>query len=93
MLRAGVLRVAGKAGVHTPSCSPDSVFRNVKVLAKDAAWLITMGCGDACPAVPGLRRDDWPLDDPKGQPLERVRQIRDEIRRRVEVFLLQQAWM
>ena len=62
-------------------------------LARDAAWLITMGCGDACPVVPGVRRDDWPLDDPKGQPLERVRQIRDDIRRRVEAFLSQQAWM
>jgi arsenate reductase len=56
-------------------------------LAKDAAWLITMGCGDACPVVPGVRRDDWPLDDPKGQPLERVRQIRDDTRQQVEAFL------
>jgi arsenate reductase len=56
-------------------------------LAGDAAWLITMGCGDACPVVPGLSRDDWPLDDPKAQPLERVRQIRDDIRQRVEAFL------
>ena len=56
-------------------------------LATDATWLITMGCGDACPVVPGVSRDDWPLDDPKGQPIERVRQIRDDIRRRVEVFL------
>ena len=62
-------------------------------LAQDAAWLITMGCGDACPVVSGVSRDDWPLDDPKGQPLERVRQIRDDIRRRVEAFLSQQAWM
>ena len=56
-------------------------------LAKDATWLITMGCGDACPVVPGVSRADWPLDDPKGQPLERVRQIRDDIRRQVEAFL------
>jgi arsenate reductase len=52
-------------------------------LARDADLLITMGCGDACPAVPGLQRDDWPLPDPKGQPIERVRAIRDEIRSRV----------
>jgi arsenate reductase (thioredoxin) len=57
-------------------------------LARDATWLITMGCGDACPVIPGVRRDDWPLDDPKGQPLERVRQIRDDIRQRVEGFLV-----
>lgn len=62
-------------------------------LAKDAAWLITMGCGDACPVVPGVRRGDWPLDDPKGQPVERVRQIRDEIRQRVETFLVEHHFM
>ncbi len=60
-------------------------------LAGHATWLITMGCGDACPVVPGLRRDDWPLDDPKGQALDRVRQIRDDIRRRVETFILDQG--
>ena len=57
-------------------------------LAKDAVWLITMGCGDACPIVPGVSRDDWPLDDPKGQSLERVRQIRDDIRQRIGAFLV-----
>jgi arsenate reductase len=61
-------------------------------LAKDATWLITMGCGDACPVVPGIRRGDWPLDDPKGQPVERVRQIRDDIRRRVEDFIVAHAF-
>ena len=39
-------------------------------LAQDAEMLITMGCGDECPYVPGLRRDDWPLPDPKGQSIE-----------------------
>ena len=62
-------------------------------LAKDATWLITMGCGDACPVVPGVSRGDWPLDDQKGQPLERVRQIRDDIRQRVEVFLVDHDFM
>jgi arsenate reductase len=52
-------------------------------LARGAALLVTMGCGEACPHLPGLARDDWPLDDPKGQPLERVREIRDEIQTRV----------
>ena len=46
--------------------------------------LVTMGCGEACPVVPGLRREDWPLEDPKGKPMERVREIRDEVRGRVE---------
>jgi arsenate reductase len=52
-------------------------------LAENAEMLITMGCGDECPYVPGLRRDDWPLPDPKGEGVESVRKIRDEIRRRV----------
>ncbi len=52
-------------------------------LARGAAALVTMGCGEACPHVPGLARDDWPLDDPKGQPIERVREIRDDIEARV----------
>jgi len=56
-------------------------------LARGTQWLITMGCGDECPVVPGLRRADWPLDDPAGQPLERVRAIRDDIRSRVEGLL------
>ena len=56
-------------------------------LAREAQWLITMGCGDECPIVPGVNRDDWPLDDPAGQPLERVRMIRDEIQSRVEGLL------
>ena len=45
--------------------------------------VVTMGCGDTCPYVPGKRYEDWPLDDPAGQPIEQVRPIRDEIRRRV----------
>jgi arsenate reductase len=49
--------------------------------------VVTMGCGDACPYVPGTRYEDWPLDDPAGQPLETVRRIRDEIRARVEQLL------
>ena len=52
-------------------------------LAAGAAVLITMGCGDACPVVPGARREDWPLRDPKGQPIEQVREIRDDIHARV----------
>jgi arsenate reductase len=62
-------------------------------LAKDATWLITMGCGDACPVLPGVRRGDWPLDDPKDQPLKHVRQIRDDIRQRVELFVVDHGFM
>jgi len=61
-------------------------------LAATACWLITMGCGDACPVVPGVRRADWPLEDPKGKPLERVRDIRDDVRDRVRAFVNQHGW-
>ena len=52
-------------------------------LASQSNWLITMGCGDECPVVPGVRRDDWPIQDPKGQPQEDVARIVDDIDRRV----------
>jgi arsenate reductase len=61
-------------------------------LAREATMLVTMGCGEACPAVPGLRRDDWPLEDPKGKPIERVRAIRDDVRGRVAQLLAREAW-
>jgi arsenate reductase len=61
-------------------------------LAAQAHWLITMGCGEACPHVPGLRRDDWPLADPKGQSSEQVRSIRDAIRKRVEQLVAAEGW-
>ncbi|NIK59812.1 arsenate reductase ArsC [Kribbella shirazensis] len=46
--------------------------------------VITMGCGDTCPTFPGKRYEDWDLTDPAGQPIEVVRQVRDEIRTRIE---------
>jgi arsenate reductase len=61
-------------------------------LATQAQLLITMGCGDECPVVAGVRRDDWPLADPKGQPIERVRRIRDDIRDRVQALLDREGW-
>ena len=54
---------------------------------QDSDVVITMGCGDACPYFPGKRYEDWVLDDPAGQGLESVRQIRDEIRARVEALI------
>ena len=62
-------------------------------LARSASLLVTMGCGEACPAVPGLHREDWPLEDPKGQPEARVKEIRDDIRRRVEALLRRESWL
>jgi arsenate reductase len=61
-------------------------------LAQRAQVLITMGCGDQCPVVPGVLRDDWPLEDPKGKPAETVRAIRDEIGERVRELVESQGW-
>ena len=55
--------------------------------AKSSDVIVTMGCGDACPVFPGKRYEDWELTDPAGQPIEVVRQVRDEIRARVEKLL------
>lgn len=54
---------------------------------RQADVVVTMGCGDACPYVPGIRYEDWPLQDPAGQDLDTVRRIRDQIRDRVEMLL------
>ena len=61
-------------------------------LAADTQMLVTMGCGDECPVLPGVIRDDWPLDDPKGRPVEEVRRIRDDIRRRVNDLIAREGW-
>lgn len=61
-------------------------------LARGASILITMGCGEACPFVPGLARDDWQLSDPKGQSAERVAQIRDQIRTKVAELIAVKGW-
>ena len=61
-------------------------------LARSASLLVTMGCGEACPVAPGLRREDWPLEDPKGKPAPRVREIRDEVRARVLALIEREGW-
>ena len=60
--------------------------------AAQAQWLITMGCGDACPVVPGAQRDDWPLADPKGQTMDAVRDIADELDHRVLALISEHGW-
>jgi arsenate reductase len=79
-----VLAVMKEAGIDLSKARPRKL---TAALAKKASLLVTMGCGEACPFVPGLKRGDWPLEDPKGKPVGRVRAIRDEIRRRVVELL------
>jgi arsenate reductase (thioredoxin) len=61
--------------------------RLTPALATRAQWLITMGCSDECPVVPGATREDWALADPAHQPIQLVRTIRDEIQQRVQQFV------
>ena len=72
---------------------PEILRRLTPELASAASLLVTMGCGEACPYVPGLRRKDWALDDPKGRPPDEVRRIRDDIRARVERLVSEHGWL
>ncbi|HEV2578002.1 MAG TPA: arsenate reductase ArsC [Acidobacteriaceae bacterium] len=82
-----VRAVMQEVGIDLSDAKPQKLTEE---LAKDAQLLITMGCGDQCPFVPGLRRDDWPLRDPKGLPVEEVRAVRDEVKRRVEELIVRE---
>ena len=75
-------------GIDLSSAKPQKLTAE---LAQGADALITMGCGDECPYVPGLRRDDWPLPDPKGQGIETVRKTREEIKKRVLELLIREG--
>jgi arsenate reductase len=75
-----VLAAIQEIGIDLSNAKPQKLTQE---LADKASLLVTMGCGDKCPYVPGLHRDDWPLRDPKGLPMEEVRSIRDDIRVRV----------
>lgn len=87
-VHAEVVAVMREEGIDLSGARPQKLTTE---LASEAQLLVTMGCGDECPYVPGIRRDDWPLEDPKGQPLERVRGIRDELRARVEALIVQEG--
>lgn len=75
-----VMAVMREVGIDLRQATPQKL---TDALVQDASLLITMGYGEQCPYVPGLRRADWALPDPKGLPLEKVREIRDAIQRRV----------
>ena len=79
-----VVTVMREAGIDLADAAPQKLTPE---LAAGGNVLVTMGCGDACPYVPGMRIEDWPLPDPKGQPLDVVRRIRDEVRARVQELI------
>jgi arsenate reductase len=78
-----------EVGIDLSDASPRHLTAD---LAAGATLLITMGCGEECPYVPGVERDDWALPDPKGRPLGEVRAIRDEIRARVAALVQSRGW-
>ena len=82
-----VQAVMQEIGIDLSRAKPQKLTEE---LASNAQLLITMGCGDRCPYVLGLRREDWPLSDPKGQPADEVRKIRDEIRTRVQELIVRE---
>jgi arsenate reductase len=84
-----VVAVMNEVGIDLSAETPSKLTQE---LAATADRLITMGCGDACPYMPGKIRDDWPLEDPKGKSVERVRAIRDDIQRRVELLIARERW-
>jgi arsenate reductase (thioredoxin) len=78
-----VVEVMGELGIDLSGNQPQKLTRE---LAERADVVVTMGCGDECPYIPGKRYLDWELEDPKGRPLEEVRATRDDIQRRVEAL-------
>lgn len=79
-----VIDVMREIGIDLSSAKPQKLTEE---LAQAASALVTMGCGEECPYVPGLRVIDWALPDPEGQSLHAVRAIRDEIHERVKILL------
>jgi arsenate reductase (thioredoxin) len=79
-----VVQVMREVGVDLSDRTPVKLTRE---LAEQADVVVTMGCGDECPYVPGRRYLDWELEDPKGRPFDEVRATRDDIAQRVEALV------
>jgi arsenate reductase len=84
-----VLQAMHEVGIDLEGATPRKLTDE---LASEASILITMGCGEQCPHIPGLRHLDWPLEDPKGKPVERVREIREEVKELVQALVRAEAW-
>ena len=88
-IHPSVVEAMREQGIDMSNARPQ---RLTKDLAKEGSLLVTMGCGDQCPYVPGLQRDDWPIPDPKDLPISAVRVIRDSIRQRVQWLIDARGW-
>jgi arsenate reductase len=75
-----VAEVMSEAGIDLSGARPQLLTTELGAAGR---LLVTMGCGEECPYLPGVAVEDWPLEDPKGRPVDRVREIRDEVKRRV----------
>ena len=84
-----VVAALGEIGVDASALSGQLLTAE---LAAPCALLVTMGCGEKCPYVPGLRRIDWALEDPKGKDMAVVREIRETIRQRVKELVEAEGW-
>jgi arsenate reductase len=84
-----VLEAMREVGIDLAKARPQKLTAAV---AAGARHLVTMGCGEECPFVPGAEIQDWPVEDPKGKPVERVRAIRDDVRRRVKEMIDDNGW-
>ena len=84
-----VAAVMGELGIDLGRATPHLLTTEVSA---GASLLVTMGCGEECPYLPGVEVEDWPLEDPKGLPVERVRAIRDDIERRISTLLQGRGW-
>lgn len=85
----GVVDAMRARGIDLSAARPQKLTSE---LTAGAQWLITMGCGDECPVVPGTRRDDWPVSDPKSKAARAVGAIIDDIDQRVRGFIIGRGW-
>ena len=84
-----VVTVMREVGIDLSNVKPIELTARMQT---EVAFLVTMGCAERCPLIPEGRRADWKLSDPAGQPLARVRAIRDEIRTLVETLISEKKW-
>jgi arsenate reductase len=84
-----VVEAMREAGIDLSGARPRLLTTE---LSAGARLLVTMGCGEECPFLPGVEVEDWPLPDPKGEPIGRVREIREEVEARVAELVRERRW-